>query len=68
MTDAERRERYARSIALYETSTNLFNVATVFGFLGVMFFWLLPIAVVLLIAGMFVSRHADKVSPYGGKA
>ena len=68
MSDTERRERFARSQALYQTAINLSGCATVFGILGVLFFWLLPVGALMLIASWLVGRHADKVSPYGGKA
>jgi hypothetical protein len=64
MSDTERRERFARSQALYTTAINLSGFATVFGILGVLFFWLLPVGALMLIAGLLVGRHADKVSPY----
>lgn len=67
MTDAERIERHARSMALYETAGTLYMFGTVSGSVGIVFWPMLIVAVSLLVAGMLVTRRADRISPYGDK-
>jgi hypothetical protein len=64
MTDHERRDRHAKSMALYDRGIFMSQVGTVIAILGVAWWPLLVIAAALIAASMLVSRRADEVSPY----
>lgn len=66
MSDTERRNRHARSMALYDTSIALSMTATGLGIAGSAWWPLLPVAGLMLGASLLVNRRADRVSPYTG--
>jgi hypothetical protein len=67
MTDAERRYRHARSMALLDTSIRMGYVAIVVGIFGMAWWPLFVVATALLATSWFMSKRADKVSPYRTK-
>jgi hypothetical protein len=68
MSHAERQARHERSMRLYDIAINMSTGGTILAILGIAFWPATIPGAALIVASMFVSRKAARVSPYTGDA
>jgi hypothetical protein len=64
MNDMERCARHYRSMRLYDVSIALSTSGTICSLVGIAYWPLIAVGLSLIVASMFVSRKAARVSPY----